>query len=101
MTLVDRLLALKDRLEGQSSTRHCLFEKILLLNKVIEMAKRDVRGKFTCVDCLLWERNPTEDCDDDDTAWGRCRLNNEFIETVEGDWCYAGLKVTEAEWQTE
>lgn len=92
MKFIEQLLALKDELEGQSSTKRCVFEQVLLLERVIRMAKRDIRDGFRCENCVAWERNPP---DSEDPGWGICRINSNLNPTQDIDWCIEGIGITE------
>lgn len=92
MNFIDQLLALKDEMEGQSSTKRCLFEQVLLLERVIRMAKKDIRDGFRCENCVAWERNPPGS---EDRDWGVCHTDSQLNSTMENDWCIAGIRLTE------
>lgn len=91
MNLIDELIALRAGLEEQSSTKRCVFEQTLIIDRVIRMVSRRIKLKFSCGQCRAFERVKGED-----QGMGICRLNNFMTEVHEtNDWCVEGIKLNE------
>ena len=94
MTVLEKLHALRDTLNKESSTKRCAFEKLLVVERVIGWMRREQKKMtITCDRCVLWDRLK----ESDDPGWGICHYNNMMPSTHETDWCYLGGEITDAQ----
>lgn len=87
MNLLTELTALKEKLENESSTKRCIFEQLIIVERMIRIVKK-ANKDFFCGCCVCFER------DKDDPAFGICRYTNDFYMVNEKDWCLRGLKAS-------
>ena len=92
MSIIGELTAMRDVLYKQSSTSRCGVEKLLLIERILKMARQSIRGRFCCGACPLWEEDKGSE-----PGWAMCCYDNTLPETFEKHWCYQGFKLVNEE----
>ena len=88
MTILSELATLREKLMNESSTKRCIFEQLIIVEKMIKMVTKSLKNDFCCANCPVWERDKGSE-----PGWGMCCYDNTLPETFEQHWCYKGLRL--------